>query len=137
MNVVAKFTFTLATAFLVLASESAVAAGPPITRVPVEGIKTPIILIPQGALNPTQPDLESLKRVPIPAGPVVLDPAPPAAAPAPAGGDCGVAQLRCASALCYPLGPQWSSYRQCLATECRIEQQDCISALAEILEERR
>lgn len=103
-----------------------------VPHIPTPSIRTPVILVPKGTLAPSLPDLKSAPIVEVPQGPVVLVPVPPKAGEDRSSEDCTVAEEKCAT-LCYPQHQGWSSYRQCLGQFCKIEDQSCIEALADLL----
>jgi hypothetical protein len=99
-----------------------------IVHIPMEGIRKPVLIVPEGTTKSSLPDLQNAQVVVVPQGAVVVVQPPVAeAGPNP---DCTVAQEECANS-CYLLPNNWPTYRECLIGLCKIQDQNCIEALIE------
>jgi hypothetical protein len=91
----------------------------PLTTAPVPVLSQPVTPVqqPQTAVQPQ----------------VQVTPPPPE--PHREAPDCSVHRLSCAKE-CEPLPQRWPSYRECVRTSCKMEDENCLEALANALERR-
>ena len=123
------------TVLLIVAGTSAAQRVVEVPRIVTPGIQTPVIVVPQGAITPSLPDLKSAPVIQVPQGAVVLVPKPPPATADRSSPDCSVAEERCAR-FCYPSPQRWPTYRECVRQYCEIRSESCIEALANRLQNK-
>lgn len=119
-------------ALIIVAGTSEAQRAVEVPRVVTPGIQTPVVVVPQGAITPSLPDLKGAPVVQVPQGAVVLIPKAPPVTTERSSPDCSVAEERCAT-FCYPLPHRWPTYRECVRQYCDIKSESCVEALANTL----